>query len=606
MILTKVWVLKYFLFQIMDWQRDLLQSLSKNQIDRVNLLRNLRKLKVSFDEESEYVILKYKLKLKLIENIADNVYADENESINRLRKETEKLLLYHNERVLRTNYKCSLVGCLYECRRHREYLRHIQRVHSQESYIKCQYGLKCKSVFSTLQLLKDHISHSHLSRQTSDNQLSPCSMLDTRCKCSISKCGGAQFSSLKVLMLHLQNYHVKNGDIVHCIFENCSSRYDNAASLRNHFFKKHNKPQLRNLKSNNKVCDDSSIRATVDEDDDLIDIPTVSSEVVEPTMQADESHIDYAGEDLLSHESEEEQDNIDDVFMMAYCDFMNRLLNFQFIPQSSIQLISEEYLKNYLKSNESKAMILRSSLLKNIPSISESDIEKIVKEVGESDAFLHSQQRLDSGYKRLQYLKNNFKFVEPVEIVFNPNEVKKGKESKAVMHYVPVIETVMNLVQDSTFIEVTENKSLDISASDLKDVKDGLLYKNNEYFLNNPEAMALLLYSDGVEVVNPLGAGRGKHKVIQIFVTFAEIPKSQRSKIDRIQLVAVVKEKVVKKFGFQKVYQRLVEDLKQLEKGIIVHEPVQRVIKCGLLLHPADNLEGKKSFSITLGRESQP
>ena len=91
--------------------------------------------------------------------------------------------------------------------------------------------------------------------------------------------------------------------------------------------------------------------------------------------------------------------------------------------------------------------------------------------------------------------------------------------------------------------------------------------------------------------MNPLGAGRGKHKVIQIFLSLAEIPRTQRSKIDRIQLVGVVKEKVVKQFGFKKVYRRLVEDLIKLEEGVTVHHPVQRLVKCGLLLHPSDNLE---------------
>ena len=36
---------------------------------------------------------------------------------------------------------------------------------------------------------------------------------------------------------------------------------------------------------------------------------------------------------------------IDDVFMMAYCDFINRLTNFQFISQNSVQIISEEFEK---------------------------------------------------------------------------------------------------------------------------------------------------------------------------------------------------------------------------------------------------------------------
>ena len=80
-------------------------------------------------------------------------------------------------------------------------------------------------------------------------------------------------------------------------------------------------------------------------------------------------------------------------------------------------------------------------------------------------------------------------------------------------------------------------------------------------------------------------------QVIQIFLSFAEIPKNQRSKIDRILLVAVVKEKVVKRFGFKKVYNRIVEDLLKLESGVTIHKPVRRLVKGGLLLHPADNLE---------------
>ena len=82
-------------------------------------------------------------------------------------------------------------------------------------------------------------------------------------------------------------------------------------------------------------------------------------------------------------------------------------------------------------------------------------------------------------------------------------------------------------------------------------VKDGMMYKNNSYFINNPEAFTLIIYSDAVELVNPLGAGRGKHKVIQILLSFGEIPKNQRSKIDRIHLEAVVKGKVISLFGYK-------------------------------------------------------
>ena len=33
------------------------------------------------------------------------------------------------------------------------------------------------------------------------------------------------------------------------------------------------------------------------------------------------------------------------------------------------------------------------------------------------------------------------------------------------------------------------------------------------------------------------------------------------------------------------------QDLKLLEAGIVVNYPVERVVRCGVLIHPADNLE---------------
>ena len=117
------------------------------------------------------------------------------------------------------------------------------------------------------------------------------------------------------------------------------------------------------------------------------------------------------------------------------------------------------------------------------------------------------------------------------------------------------------------------------------------MYQTIDYFRRNPDALVCLIYSDAVELTNPLGSGRGKHKIVQIFWTLADIPRYQRSKIDRIQLALVVKEKVLKKYGERIIYEHLVNDLKKWEEGIEVENPVPKLIKCGLLVHSADNLE---------------
>ena len=200
----------------MEAQRGLLKSLLRNQLDRVKLLSNLKKHKVIFDEESPHVILKHKLQLKLIDNIS--TCADDSETLNlaRLRKETEDILTFNKEKLAKVMFKCCLAGCLYECHRHREYMRHIQRVHPQESNIRCQFGLTCKRAFTSLNVLKDHISHAHAPSRSSSRE-DPIHTVETPCKCSIAMCGGAQFSSVKILMLHLRNYHAKVGEMIGCI-----------------------------------------------------------------------------------------------------------------------------------------------------------------------------------------------------------------------------------------------------------------------------------------------------------------------------------------------------------------------------------------------------
>ena len=101
-----------------------------------------------------------------------------------------------------------------------------------------------------------------------------------------------------------------------------------------------------------------------------------------------------------------------------------------------------------------------------------------------------------------------------------------------------------------------------------------------------------MVYSDAVELTNPLGSGRLKHKIVQVFWSLCDLPKLHRSQIDKIQLGLVFKEKLLKKYSISKVFKRLIEDLQTLEdSGILVEKPVERTVKAGLLVYSADNLE---------------
>ena len=70
-------------------------------------------------------------------------------------------------------------------------------------------------------------------------------------------------------------------------------------------------------------------------------------------------------------------------------------------------------------------------------------------------------------------------------------------------------------------------------------MEHGSVYETNVFFKKNRDAFGIILYSDAVEIKNPLGASSGSYKVVQIFWTLSDIPKTHRTKIDNLQLAMV-------------------------------------------------------------------
>ena len=472
----------------MEKQKELLSSLLANRLDRVSILYHLKSLKADCDENLPYVVLKYKLQLLVIDYISresghDNLY------LGTLQKDTEKILAFYKQKAGTEKFKCCLVGCMFQCSRHRNYVRHLQRSHSRECNLVCQYSRTCVATFSTLELLHQHVQDVHAaSRQKNPEVLAVQPghgqqvLADICCKCPHSKCLGYEFANTRLLMLHMRNEHSKKGDMVTCIFENCFKQYNNADSLTSHFKLKHLSKGLAQFKS---------VLLINQTDLQITDVPDIVMEDTgDDSDQMDTNDYDAEKSDAEGSEAEEsntsqtaiegsEEDQ--EIFLMAYCDFLNRLSNFHFIPQSTIQMISEEYLKNYLKSNESQEEIILKSL-SEIPGISEADINKVLNTIEEQDKFLEAQNLLNTNHKRQQYLKEKFIYVPPHETILNPKAVKDKKEPKAVVHYVPVVESFKNLVQDPSFVKAVENNIQNEDSEVLKDVKDGHLYKNNPYF----------------------------------------------------------------------------------------------------------------------------
>lgn len=108
------------------------------------------------------------------------------------------------------------------------------------------------------------------------------------------------------------------------------------------------------------------------------------------------------------------------------------------------------------------------------------------------------------------------------------------------------------------------------------------------------------LYSDAVTLTNPLAASSGKHKIINVYTTLADLPKALRSKTENKYLVLSVKEKDMKDHR-EEIYKPLLEDLLLLEAGVRVGA---KTLKAGLLMHTGDNLEAHHLCGLSLSFSS--
>ena len=487
-------------------------------------------------------------------------------------------------------FPCALIGCRYLGKRHRDYVVHLKKSHPDITNIICNFSKKCIMRFMSVEDLIVHIKllHSKASQEINENETRSVlrHVIDEKCVCNRLSCGQLQFESLKQFMTHYNSFHANEERP--CIFFDCKTVFHASCpgTARNHFRLKHKATgnmRVKNVYSLHTTLPQSNLENSMDSGSSVV------------AHDRDDSGEEYNIEEIDMFDELEnvleynESDDSYGYYLEFYSHFLNKLAHFKFIPQTTIQDIVEQHIKITRKTLERQEKLLRKSLMDK--SLDSSDIDKILENIFNNDPFLNAQLRMNTEYKRLQYIRENAVYVHPKEILLNKTETLKGKK-KEVYHYVSIVDTFRNLIQDPSFLKMVELNQLNTKTTNaISDLKDGSCYANNKFFQQNQGAYAGILYSDAVEIKNPLGSAKGSYKIVQIFYSLCEVDKSQRSKIDRFQLVMVFREKLLKKYSLQKLLKPLIDDIHQLEAGIEIYSPSTRIAKFGILCYVADNLE---------------
>ena len=572
----------------MENLKDILSKLMADQISKFELVNIANKLDVDISSESSFLRQKRIVQRVVLANIIRDSRECDTQYYLEVLKETDGWLSLKRN----PGFECCVAGCSFNGHHHQHYVNHLRQVHFMSNNLLCNFKKTCARRFQSLHNLEEHIRQHHYKPKSDEGAVSTTvsnrQIHATHCKCSQISCGKVQFKTISKLTRHYNSVH--KDETRPCIFDRCDYIIDgdwSPTTARKHFLNKHFKKNAVKLKPEFSVINSSLVVDNLCDDDHC-----------NPGFEDMDVDDGDAGDDSISLEDGEEiddvreEDFVDHEFEKVYVNFLNTLSSLRYIPQSTIDTVTKQYLNISIEANKLRKAALKKVLVDE--KVENKTIAKVM-ELIENDKLIEVQKKFCSQYLREKFIRENFKYTPPKELILNPHEVQQGK-AKEVYHYVPLIPSIRNLFEDETFLSVFEESraSPGIIEEDelIKEFKDGYLRQNHPYFQKYPDAVAGAIYSDGVEIVSPLGAGKGRHKIIQLFWSIIDIPKKHRSRIDTIHLGIIVKESLVKKYGYRRIYAPLINDIKILEKeGVLVQRPFERRIRVSFPIHIGDNLE---------------
>lgn len=178
------------------------------------------------------------------------------------------------------------------------------------------------------------------------------------------------------------------------------------------------------------------------------------------------------------------------------------------------------------------------------------------------------------------YIEHKFPFVKPVEYFI---------ESNRTCMYVPILSSLQEMLRKTDVLENVQETS---PSQDGRYAYfwDGTYCEENPLFSHDKLKFALILYIDDFEVSNPLGTSRKIHKVCAVYWTLANIPSKFHSAHHTTQLAVLCNSNDLRHFGFPRILEPLLNDLKTFEVEGVYIESLGDSVRGSVFAVVADNL----------------
>jgi hypothetical protein len=453
----------------------------------------------------------------------------------------------------------------------RSYLKHV-RIHDGQKtlFIPCPYR-ECPFRYRWAASIDRHVKNAHGGTRERIHQPQD---EEVTIQCKNNSCFNRTVSSVKELKTHLYG-HTDQHETVQCPFKKCPKSYNKTQSLRSHFHRNHKHATVLDVIDVSSSLD--SVETTLN--NTCIDNESQITAECSPEPSVDTFH---------DSDSDSETAPLSEGLVGAVGDFYNCLMNEKKVPYSTTDFIAQKMTALHEQNMKLVEKAVTDLFLKSSTPL---EASAVITEIRKSDvlAAIHSKggdANMSTEYGRVKFIDKNMSVIQPVTVVLNPEDPLKKQRS---YQYVPIAETLKLMLEDSSY-QNCATSAKDYRDAVHSDIWNSELYKNNAFFLQNPTAIPLILYSDEICITNPLSSATAKkHKMICMYYTLGSVPTWNRTKVDSIQLVMTLRSEDFALFKQVKCYRRVVDELKSLESDGILLDGTKQLV--GLLYYASDNLE---------------
>ena len=370
----------------------------------------------------------------------------------------------------------------------------------------------------------------------------------TETRCPV--CGDV-FSSLRDVSSHYRE-HCEHGIAVQCLVKHCDSTFNVISSYTANMSRMHKNVSIGSLR-----------------DELLQQVRAEESEVSNEVVTSDGFDTD-AVQDI---DRPDIKRNVALLFLKMKAEYC--------LADSTIQAIIDDFAQTFAVSSAYANHDIRSACAKH--GLSASDTEELIT-VGQTSIWSKAVSELSTGFKRNNYYRENFPFVNPCEYKFVDD-----CNCTETFQYVSILDSLKILLKNEEVQTHIMNPPAQVDGH-LASFRDGNLYKNHPVFAQVEYGLEIILYSDEFEIVNPLGPHKKKHKLMAFYFTLGNIHQRCKSQMSAMFLVLLCKSSSVQKHGFSAIAAVINREFSVLENDGIVIDGYPSAIHGALAFIAGDNL----------------